>query len=177
MTCAQWHLFLYQPVSLPCLCANLQSAAQWRRPFYMVHIKWFAFFVCCLFFKFISENFLLCLINISRHPLQWDVYFTIYCIYCSCSRSPVGGAVMQQPTRPCSRGFPWSDSLNNNNNLSGFIGTHDTLEHTREYMDATQDTHTHTHTRRPEVAVNLSFAFSHPGLSFLQDPPGAVGSL
>src|SRR4029434_10544011 len=41
-------------------------------------------------------------------------------------------------------------------------------------MEATQDTHTHTHerTRRPEVTVNLSSAFSHPGLSLLQDPPG-----
>src|SRR4029434_1804354 len=29
---------------------------------------------------------------------------------------------------------------------------------------------THTHTRRPEVVVNLVSAFSHPGLSFLQDP-------
>ena len=28
----------------------------------------------------------------------------------------------------------------------------------------------HTRTRRPEVAVNLRSAFSHPGLSFLQDP-------
>ena len=26
------------------------------------------------------------------------------------------------------------------------------------------------HTRRPEIAVNLVSAFSHPGLSFLQDP-------
>src|SRR4029434_11064100 len=38
-------------------------------------------------------------------------------------------------------------------------------------------THTHTNTRagRPEVAVNLFSAFSHPGPSFLKDPPGAVG--
>src|SRR4029434_6366943 len=28
-----------------------------------------------------------------------------------------------------------------------FNGTHDTLEHTRAYMEATQDTHTHTHTQ------------------------------
>ena len=28
----------------------------------------------------------------------------------------------------------------------------------------------------PEIAVNLVSAFSHPGLSFLKDPPGAVGS-
>src|SRR4029434_3627491 len=28
---------------------------------------------------------------------------------------------------------------------------------------------THTHTRRPEVVVNLVSAFSHPGLSFLED--------
>ena len=48
---------------------------------------------------------------------------------------------------------------------------HDTLEHTRAYMEATQDTHTRT--RRPEVAVNSRSAFSRPGLSFLQDPPGA----
>ena len=32
-----------------------------------------------------------------------------------------------------------------NNNLSGFIGTHDTLEHTCEYMEEKQDTHTHAH--------------------------------
>src|SRR4029434_2740136 len=56
------------------------------------------------------------------------------------------------------------------NNLSGFNGTHDTLEHTRAYMEATQDTHTHA--GRPEVAVNLFSAFSHPGPSFLKDPPG-----
>ena len=43
-------------------------------------------------------------------------------------------------------------------------------------MEATQDTHTHTHAGRPEVAVNLFSAFSHPGPSFLKDPPGAVGS-
>ena len=54
--------------------------------------------------------------------------------------------------------------------LSDFNCTSDTLQHTRGYMEATQDTHTHTHTRRPEVAVNLASAFSHPGLSFLQDP-------
>src|SRR4029434_7326762 len=35
-------------------------------------------------------------------------------------------------------------------------------------------THTHTHAGRPEVAVNLFSAFSHPGPSFLKDPPGAV---
>src|SRR4029434_3578046 len=28
----------------------------------------------------------------------------------------------------------------------------------------------HSHTRSLEVAVNLASAFSHPGLSFLQDP-------
>ena len=39
-------------------------------------------------------------------------------------------------------------------------------------MEATQD----THTGKPEIAVNLVSAFSHPGLSFLKDPPGAVGS-
>ena len=35
----------------------------------------------------------------------------------------------------------------------------------------------HTHAGKPEVAVNLISAFSHPGLSFLKDPPGAVGDL
>src|SRR4029434_6145674 len=50
-----------------------------------------------------------------------------------------------------------------------------TLQHTRAYMEATQDTHTHT--RRPKVAVNLLSAFSHPGPSFLQDPPRSSGQL
>ena len=54
-----------------------------------------------------------------------------------------------------------------------FNVTHDTLEHTRAYMEATQDTHTPA--GKPEIAVNLVSAFSHPGLSFLKDPPGAVG--
>src|SRR4029434_3112914 len=54
-----------------------------------------------------------------------------------------------------------------------FLMAHTTLEHTRAYMEATQD----THTGKPEIAVNLVSAFSHPGLSFLKDPPGAVGSL
>src|SRR4029434_5894907 len=36
--------------------------------------------------------------------------------------------------------------------------------------------HTHTHADRPEVVVNLFSAFSHPGPSFLKDPPGAMGS-
>src|SRR4029434_1126674 len=45
------------------------------------------------------------------------------------------------------------------------------------------NTHVHiwrrhrTHTHRREVTVNLSSAFSHPGLSLLQDPPGAVGKI
>ena len=39
------------------------------------------FFVCCLLFKLISDHFLLCLTNISWHPLQWDVYFTLYILY------------------------------------------------------------------------------------------------
>src|SRR4029434_6633246 len=40
---------------------------------------------------------------------------------------------------------------------------------TREYMVATQDTHTHGHAGLRSF-VNLVSAFSHPGLSFLQDP-------
>ena len=43
------------------------------------------------------------------------------------------------------------------------------MTHTRAYMEATQDTHTHA--GKPEVAVNLFSAFSHPGLSLLKDPP------
>ena len=44
-------------------------------------------------------------------------------------------------------------------------------------MEATQDTHTHTHTHagRPEVAVNLFSAFSHPGPSFLKEDVSDVG--
>ena len=55
--------------------------------------------------------------------------------------------------------------------LSDFIRTSDTLQHTRGYIVATQDTHTHTHTHAGlRSFVNLVSAFSHPGLSFLQDP-------
>src|SRR4029434_8975637 len=53
--------------------------------------------------------------------------------------------------------------------LSGFIGTHDT----REYMEATQD----THTRRPEVAVNLFSAFFPFWTVLPQAPPRSSGQL
>ena len=103
-----WHLFLYQLISLPSLCANLQSTAQWRRPSHKVHIIWFAFFVCCLLFKLISDHFLLCLTNISWHPLQWDVYFTLYILYmkiiCRWGCNATNNKALFQ-------GFPWSDSL------------------------------------------------------------------
>ena len=62
------------------------------------------------------------------------------------------------------------DCILSTNNKQGWLQC--TLQHTHGYMKATQD----TRTRRPEVAVNSRSAFSRPGLSFLQDPPGAVGS-
>src|SRR4029434_8464267 len=37
-------------------------------------------------------------------------------------------------------------------------------------------THTHTHTCRRGRSEIYPLHLSHPGLSFLQDPPGAVGS-
>ena len=59
-----------------------------------------------------------------------------------------------------------------------FIATSSLLQHTRVFYGG--DTgQTHTNTRRPEVAVKCTLCISpitHPGPSFLQDPPGAVGS-
>src|SRR4029434_10127591 len=65
--------------------------------------------------------------------------------------------------------------------LSGFrfLMAHTTHWNTHVHIWRRHRTHTHTHTHagRPEVAVNLFSAFSHPVPSFLKDPPGAVGSL
>src|SRR4029434_6609351 len=59
-----------------------------------------------------------------------------------------------------------------------FLMAHTTHWNTHVHIWRPHRTHTHTHTHagRPEVAVNLFSAFSHPGLSLLKDPPGAVGS-
>ena len=59
-----------------------------------------------------------------------------------------------------------------------FLMAHTTHWNTHVHIWRRHRTHTHTHTHagRPEVAVNLFSAFSHPGPSFLKDPPGAVGS-
>src|SRR4029434_7422142 len=72
----------------------------------------------------------------------------------------------------------------------GFLSgqAHSQQTQMRESSTRRGHTHTHTHTHtsslhklssgrgRPEVAVNLISAFSHPASSFLKDPPGAVGS-
>src|SRR4029434_5341667 len=60
-----------------------------------------------------------------------------------------------------------------------FLMAHTTHWNTHVHIWRRHRTHTHTHTHsvRPEVAVNLFSAFSHPGPAFLKDPPGAVGSL
>ena len=90
-------------------CAILQSTAQCRRPSHKVHVMWFAFFL-----------FVVCFLNSSLRIFYhaWWTYIGIPCsetsislsIYCTW-RSPVDGAVMQQTTGPCFRGFPWSASL------------------------------------------------------------------
>src|SRR4029434_4887038 len=55
-----------------------------------------------------------------------------------------------------------------------FYCTNNSQQHTRViYMEATRTHYTHTRTLRPEVAVNSCSAFSHHGLSFLQDPRAA----
>src|SRR4029434_177021 len=54
-----------------------------------------------------------------------------------------------------------------------FSGTHDTLEHTRAYMEATQE----THAGRPEVAVNLFFCFFPSWTVLPQGPPRSSGQL
>ena len=70
--------------------------------------------------------------------------------------------------------------INNKADFSQFFIAQAT--HCNTHVDIWRRHRTHTHTRtrtrtrRPEVAVNSRSAFSHPGLSFLQDPPGAVGS-
>src|SRR4029434_344980 len=64
-----------------------------------------------------------------------------------------------------------------NRHIFFFNGTRHTGTHTCIHGGDTGHTHTHTRAGKPEVAVNLFSAFSHPGLSFLKDPPGAVGSL
>ena len=58
-----------------------------------------------------------------------------------------------------------------------FLMAHTTHWNTHVHIWRRHRTHTHTHAGKPEVVVNLFSAFSHPGLSFLKDPPGAVGSL
>src|SRR4029434_5504735 len=53
-----------------------------------------------------------------------------------------------------------------------FLMAHTTHWNTHMHIWRRHRTHTHTHTHagRPEVAVNLVSAFSHPGPSFLKDP-------
>src|SRR4029434_10441014 len=53
--------------------------------------------------------------------------------------------------------------------------SHSTQHHTHAFGGDTG--HTHTHTHADEVAGEIFLLpLTHPGSSFLQDPPGAVGS-
>ena len=57
-------------------------------------------------------------------------------------------------------------------------GTHHVYRHTPVIANTHPGGHTHTHAGKPEIAVNLFSAFSHPGLSFLPPgPPRSSGQL
>src|SRR4029434_6910632 len=54
--------------------------------------------------------------------------------------------------------------------------THDSQHHTRAFFGWRHRTHTHTHACGRGRSEMYPLHLSHPRLSFLKDPPGAVGS-